>query len=321
MQFFKWLGTKLCDFGSWVWSGPQQSHPTLFQLRSFWVVAGLPIIIALIVGFCIFKSLGYPDLILNKEGFDNAYEYFKIPLWIAALSLPLAGFYASHHRSVQTAAQIAATESKNNFENSIKHREYIIGQLQLIEVRNYIEFEDYHRLYENIFVDNNLECFFPWADCNFEDSSYILKRTQILICSTSEISSNSIYNPLRSLNIRKYYGMDVSTLDDLVIVVDEPKYDGIGIEGVDGVDADIAILCTLASLSKIWGEIASIAISPRLGGEVKQCESQMKNKIHSLHDSIAESFGGNAEYVKNELARQRTLWLDYLKSKRNPANF
>ncbi|TPE49034.1 hypothetical protein FJM67_12640 [Maribrevibacterium harenarium] len=308
MQIFKWR-----------FRGPKPPHPPLFHLKAFWVMVLFPLFVAGIVWFLIFKSLGYPDWMPTKEGFDNAYEYFKIPLWVAALSLPFAGFYASHHRSVQTVAQISATESKNNFENSIKHREYIIGQLQLIEERNHIEFEDYHRLYEEIFVDNNLENFFPWADHSFEDGSYILKRTQVLICSTSEVSSSSIYNPFRCLSIRKYYGIDIGALDDLVLVVDEPRYDGISIKGVDGVDADVAILCTLGSLSKIWGEIASIALSPRLGEEVEKCESLMKNQVRSLYDSISESFEGNAEYRRKELVKQTTLWFDYLKSHHNPA--
>lgn len=95
----------------WI-KGPYQPHPPLFHLRTFWATVLFPLFVAGIVWFLIFKSLGYPDWVPTKEGFDNAYEYFKIPLWIAALSLPLAGFYASHHRSVQTAAQIERSDKQ-----------------------------------------------------------------------------------------------------------------------------------------------------------------------------------------------------------------
>jgi hypothetical protein len=171
MQFFKWLGTKLCDFGSWVWSGPQQSHPSLFQLRAFWAMVLLPIGLAIVIAFFIAQGLHYPDVLLTKEGFDNAYECFKIPLWIAALSLPLAGFYATNYRSVETAKQITIattqmkmTSQKNNFENNIKHREYFLSELKTIENKLSVKFKDEDELYNSIFTNNDFDFFSPWAD-------------------------------------------------------------------------------------------------------------------------------------------------------------
>lgn len=308
------------SFFIWVLKGSQQLHPSLFQLRSFWVVAGLPIIIALIVWFCIFKSIGYPDLAATYDGFNQAYEYFKIPLWIAALSLPLAGFYATNHRSVETAKQITIaskqmdmTSQKNNFENSIKHREYFIGQLKLIEERNYIEFEDYHRLYERIFLGNNLSNFSPWADHNFESDSYILKRAFAFIYIESGLSSSSIYNPIRLLNIKKYYCMDVEVLEKLVKVVDENRYDGIEIEGLDGVEADVAILYTLSSIAKVLNEIVSISMSPNLSVDMDEYKNKVRDNILVLHDSITQRIGGSPDYAKTEITKQGLLWMEYLR--------
>lgn len=54
----------------------------------------------------------------------------KLPITIAALAFPLAALVASHHRSVQTAAQIERTDYKNAFENNIKHRELFNALLE-----------------------------------------------------------------------------------------------------------------------------------------------------------------------------------------------
>ncbi|MEP0071838.1 MAG: hypothetical protein ABJE79_03985 [Marinomonas sp.] len=146
-------------------------NKSLYQLKGFWATVFFPIICAGVVWFLIFKSIGYPDLCLTKEGFNNAYEYFKISLWIAALSLPLSGFYASHHRSVQTVAQIArtdkqieATERKNAFENCVKHRELFNEFINRLSGRYKFEFEDVDLLYGVIFTENDYRSFAFYAD-------------------------------------------------------------------------------------------------------------------------------------------------------------
>ncbi|WP_369920774.1 hypothetical protein AB8E32_00335 [Marinomonas polaris] len=163
MRFFK------CRY--WLCKGPQQPHPPLFQLRSFWATVLIPIICAGMVWFLIFKSLDYPDLVATYDGFSQAYAYFKIPLWISALSLPLAGFYASHYRSVQTAAQImrtdiqiTATEQKNAFENCVKHRELFNELIARLSRRYNFEFKDIDLLYSVIFTENDYRSFSFYAD-------------------------------------------------------------------------------------------------------------------------------------------------------------
>lgn len=176
---------KMCNLLQWLLKGPQQPHPPLFQLRSFWATVLLPVGLAFVVTFFIAQSLSFPDMELTKKGFDNAYDYFKIPLWIAALSLPLAGFYASHHRSVQTAVQIArsdiqilSTQSKNNFENYIKHLDYFSAQIEHFESLHNIKISDPIKLYRKIFPINDYSDFSPWAD-DMKFIEYIGERSDI----------------------------------------------------------------------------------------------------------------------------------------------
>lgn len=238
MKFISVLGLK-----GWLCKGSQQPHPPLFQLRAFWATVILPIIVAAIVWFCIFQSLGYPDLAATYDGFNRAYEYFKIPLWIAALSLPLAGFYASHHRSVQTAAQIArsdkqisATERKNNFENFIKHIDHFKSDLGRLSSKYGFEVADDVDLYRVIFSLNSYESFSPWADSMEyidyvgEDGDVPVRYANYLTCVRSRLDDvfkvkdyedtegdafNAFYNTLSLLKIYKVKGVNIRNREEV----------------------------------------------------------------------------------------------------------
>ena len=160
---------------------------SLYQLKGFRATVLLPIICAGLAWFLIFKSIGYPDFLLTKEGFDNAYEYFKIPLWIAALSLPLAGFYASNHRSVQTAAQINQTLTNNTFSSYYKHVEFFENRYKNIEFdldldkHHIIEFEfsSLSNLYMSVFPLNFPHNFSP--DYRANNDTYGLEDSLALL--------------------------------------------------------------------------------------------------------------------------------------------
>jgi len=113
--------------------------------------------------FCKFSLGGYV--------FNYAFEIFKVPLAILALIFPAVALVASQHRSVQTAAQIAKsekqislTESKNNFENYIKHKEIFKSAFEeYLENKNY-KVKNYNVFYKNIFPENGSKLFDQYVD-------------------------------------------------------------------------------------------------------------------------------------------------------------
>jgi hypothetical protein len=109
---------------------------------------------------------------LSSAHINDAISRLKFPLAIASLAVPLVTLVATYHRSVQTAVQIAATESKNSFENNIKHREIFKEFLKKEEVRLGITFYDSDKLYENIFSQNDYRRFEYYADNMKRDVFY-----------------------------------------------------------------------------------------------------------------------------------------------------
>ena len=111
---------------SWWREDTDNDNPNLSQLKLFKLAYLLPTLTFAIFSGLIFhaEQLWTYDVCFRSACIFNTYEIFKVPVWLLALSLPLTGLVAAHHRSVQTAAQITQTDSKNSFENCIKHREF-----------------------------------------------------------------------------------------------------------------------------------------------------------------------------------------------------
>ncbi|EPM6343851.1 hypothetical protein ACTN1H_004077 [Vibrio parahaemolyticus] len=72
------------------------------------------------------------DLKMNLSyiGWNNFITFFKVPLGILAILIPLGAIYATHHRSIQTLEQMKQTRmqlkmtaSQNEFSNYYKHLE------------------------------------------------------------------------------------------------------------------------------------------------------------------------------------------------------
>ena len=106
---------------------------TLTQLGWFKVAFFAPLAVGAIVAGLIvwhdFFSVESMKACWTSDCINDAISRLKLPIAIMALTFPAVALVASHHRSAQTAAQIertdkqiAATESKNAFENCIKHR-------------------------------------------------------------------------------------------------------------------------------------------------------------------------------------------------------
>jgi hypothetical protein len=133
---------------------------TLFAQLGFRLSLLAPIIISL----CLMISLVVTEnLCLNwsVEGFANFLTIFALPIGVAGLSIPLVAVCASQHRSVQSAAQIEATQiqikaanSQNLLTNYYKHLEefkkYIEDEIEKEEIG--IKYS-YRKLHKVVFTD------------------------------------------------------------------------------------------------------------------------------------------------------------------------
>ena len=132
------------------------------SLPSFWVAICIPVTLACFVWGAMYRS-GLPDMCWSAECFNNAFELFKVPLALLTLIFPAVALIASHHRSVQTVAQIKASEDKNAFENYFKHQEYFSKMIQVNNEKGDMKFEfvSVAGLYKKIFPYNNVDKFSP----------------------------------------------------------------------------------------------------------------------------------------------------------------
>lgn len=161
-------------------------NKTLTELKWFkWALWG-PIGVAVIIAAVItgFDNYSQPlDWGLSSGHINEAISRLKFPIAIASLAFPLVALVASHHRSVQTAAQIArtdnqivrtdkqvkATEEKNAFENYIKHMEHFRDSVKHLGGLHGIKVGDPSSLYRKIFPLNDYSSFNVWSD----DMSFI----------------------------------------------------------------------------------------------------------------------------------------------------
>lgn len=139
-------------------------NKTLTELKWFkwalWGPIGAAAVISTLIGVADFTNENL-RVCFTSTCVNEAISRLKFPLAIASLAFPLVALVASHHRSVQTAAQIArtdrqieATEAKNSFENTLKHRELFDKKLIDIERQFDMVFQDKATLYDRIFCKN-----------------------------------------------------------------------------------------------------------------------------------------------------------------------
>jgi len=140
------------------------------SLPSFKLAILVPVFSACFVWGAMYQS-GLPDICWSPDCFNNAFELFKVPLAILALIFPAVALVASHHRSVQTAAQIeraesqiALTDAKNSFENYFKHQEHFSSFVKDVGNKGSIRFEfnTVRDLYKEIFPENKTNNFHPF---------------------------------------------------------------------------------------------------------------------------------------------------------------
>jgi len=102
---------------------------SLFSLQFFrmaWIVPfAISVLLAIKIGFD--GNLGFE---LSSGGLLFSYEFFKVPLWVMALSFPLTAMVASNYRSVQVVEQMKLQRSQNNFANHYLHMEKFAEQME-----------------------------------------------------------------------------------------------------------------------------------------------------------------------------------------------
>lgn len=94
---------------------------SFLTLKSFWT----PFLIILIVFVALFSKVVTDENLIF--GFDATvtdwYDWFKIPLWVLALLIPVLGLFNANHKSEQAKAALELTKIQNNFANYYKHIE------------------------------------------------------------------------------------------------------------------------------------------------------------------------------------------------------
>ncbi len=113
-----WLGKLWEKIGK-----PMEATNHLHDTRIFRMAVYGPVVVALFLAV-----LGYCNSPVESnwtlQGFNSFISLFKLPIGIAGLAIPFAALIASHHRSIQSASQIASQQNQNIFSNYVKHKEY-----------------------------------------------------------------------------------------------------------------------------------------------------------------------------------------------------
>lgn len=101
-------------FGDWF-----DPHESYLRLPSFWWPFTIIIIGVALVSW---KVIHDQDLVWGLDSrVEQWYEWFKIPLWVLALLIPVLGLFNANHKSEQARASMELTKAQNNFANYYKH--------------------------------------------------------------------------------------------------------------------------------------------------------------------------------------------------------
>lgn len=157
-----------------------------------WFVVAVITFIALFVTVLIVYYSGL-TLRLDYIGFNNFLTYFKVPLSICALNIPIVALLAANHRSEQTKEQIKISTSQNLFSNHYKHLE---------------EFEKYY---------NSLACERVVKSTNVRKMHFVIfpnsrkgdYQIDLNILRSIEGRCNNIIKELNTFNKQKYFANQV----------------------------------------------------------------------------------------------------------------
>ncbi|QBM19143.1 hypothetical protein MARI_32860 [Marinobacter sp. JH2] len=100
----------------------RSSEKELIKTPEFLCAIAVPLTLAGIVTTTI-SANGDLNICFHYECFNNLLTYFKVPLGIASLSIPLGALAAAQHRSQQTLHQINLQRAQNNLTGYFTHKE------------------------------------------------------------------------------------------------------------------------------------------------------------------------------------------------------
>lgn len=130
-------------FGDWF-----DPHESYLRLPSFW----WPFTVIMIgVALVSWKVIHDQELVLGLDSrVEQWYEWFKIPLWVLALLIPVLGLFNANHKSEQTKASMGLTQksidaagAQNRFANYYKHVEEFC---KYVESSNYTNVVDLKKI-------------------------------------------------------------------------------------------------------------------------------------------------------------------------------
>lgn len=278
---------------SWSWwrEDTDNDNPNLSQLKLFKLAYLIPFFAFIVFSCAIFiaEQLWTYNFCFRSACIFNTYEIFKVPVWLLALSLPLTGLVAAHHRSVQAATQIQITESKNTFENYIKHKELFYTHIKNIQERYEVVFSDIDLLYEKIFPHNSPMIFSIYSDG--QDKSIKQEKNYFYGCKKEFNELNEYIYKTKSykewikkltgttsqlLFIREYNGYQISMLAELNDVL---------FENNEIKKGDLEQL--IKSISHIFKEMMTFCSSPYLAKRYQE-EKLFEININELHSQMAK---------------------------------
>ncbi|MDQ1919744.1 hypothetical protein [Massilia pseudoviolaceinigra] len=97
-------------------------HTSLLELEIIRVTGGILLLVIIFsIGAIVFNGDFFWKL--DYTGFNFAIEAFRVPIGVAALSIPIMAILAANHRSEQSREQMRLTSLQNIFANHYKHVE------------------------------------------------------------------------------------------------------------------------------------------------------------------------------------------------------
>jgi uncharacterized integral membrane protein len=123
---------------------------SFIELPILWVVViGLSLVAVIIATIIVCNS--NLEVELDYRGFNSFVEIFKVPIAILAITVTLAAFLATIHRSAQTREQIITANKQNIFSNYFKHIEEFEKYISASIVDTHVHFQNLRMTHKFLF--------------------------------------------------------------------------------------------------------------------------------------------------------------------------
>lgn len=137
---------------------PYENIP-LSEFKWFRRAIYIPLLLSVLTALVIFSSeFGLDRMCIRGDCFNNLYDIYRVPVWLAGLSLALSGIVAAVHRSSQTSKQIdmaqrqlEAASERNSFDLFVKHQEvFVSGISNLLDKYNSLDSDSNNKITVNV---------------------------------------------------------------------------------------------------------------------------------------------------------------------------